>query len=363
LYYVDNRFLDRVFSVLSKKQADPAYSDKQLSAQHIPAVVDSSNPVEFVHSKKESNSAQISTADDSQLLEVLEATLSFLEDGNLEAALDGVIQVLNVDPLHQKANSVGGAILYGLQQFDTAEPLLYNAITSSNWTDIKSIINLANLFKTRGETELALKTLIKGYTSGNNSAADLTAVYDTSFAEVYLNASDYTKASEWYLSAALKLKTDEVAWLRASSLLFIPENQNLTVAENVLLRAVHENLNNSNLIFHLGLVMYATDRLKEAITFFEQAVRLDQSNIDAVIALATAQHAAENYPVAFDYYNYATQKAPNNPTLLANFALLLKEMGRNEDSTRIANLAYTAGPQEAVVARMMQKLGLVVKEM
>lgn len=311
-------------------------------------------------SAKSENNELINVAklDQDEIKSLLDRAMGSIENGEYESSLNLLIEILSIDPFHQKANSVAGALLLSLQQFDSAEQLLYNAVRVSNWTDTNAIVNLANSLLYKGDPQLALKTLVKGYNTANITDS---AMFNLVLADVYFNLSDFTKASEWYFSAAALLKTDERVWLQASTLFFPPASQNFKVAESVLVQAVQENRQNPKLLYYLGFVMYSTNRFSEAITFFKESIRLDKDYIDAVAGIAAAYHSSGDLKSAFEYYNSATSMKSDDPVVLANFAILLNEMGRKEDSIKVATLAYKANSTDKNVLKMMQILNLTVK--
>lgn len=294
-----------------------------------------------------------------QVAELLRTAEEKIEMGELESALDHLLDTVNRYPDDQRATALTGALLLSFQQFEAAEDMLYHAIRLSNWTDVPSIINLSNLLRLQGDPNLALKTLTKGYLSGDNSK-DEDGKLSFQFGEIYRNLSKYTEAHDFYLSAAIKMHTNEEAWLRASTLLSPESVRDFKVAENVLIEAVNQtNRNSSELIFYLGYVMYSTDRIDAAITFFTEAVVLDENNLQAWSGLATAYHTKREFDQAFQYYRRYLEKNPNNAAMLANFAVLLKEVDRIQEAEKVLSRAYDLDANDPIVLRIMQQLNAV----
>jgi tetratricopeptide (TPR) repeat protein len=324
----------------------------------------------------------------------------YIVNNQLENAVDQLVEVLAKVPDHQKANSMMGAILLSLHQYQNAEDFLYSAVKASNWTDYNAIINLATVLKVRGDAELALKTLSKGYSLYNDemkernstfssvsssatavsavssssvilsddtsavtatiTGSDKSASFALTFGEIYRNLSKYDEASSWYLSAAFILQNDEQVWLDASTLLFPPSYINITNAEKVLLHAVQLNPNSSLLSFYLGVTLYETNRLTEAITFLNHAVTLNSDNIPALNALAVAYHSNTDYSKAFNVYNEASMKDSNNIDLLMNFARLLFDINRQDDGILILQKAAEIDLTNPKLIAYIKSLGLVV---
>lgn len=274
-----------------------------------------------------------------------------LEDGQIEAALDHLLPILNRNASHQLANAWVGAILLSLNQTDVAESLLHSAVSLSNFKDYRSVANLGIALRQRGELGLALRVLLKGLEVAE-SLDDPIATLSRGIADVYVDLKNFTEASDWFLNAALHRPSEVenfVLAARAGDSVF---------AENVLLRGLEFNPNSSLLYYQLGLVMINKDRLKEAVTLLEQAVRLDEKNGEAVMAAATALHAMGEFGSALHHYGLALKLQPDNIILLANLSRLMQSLGRREEALQSLHRAASLSADHPEVAKAAQELGV-----
>ena len=116
----------------------------------------------------------------------------------MEAALDGLLIVIQIDEDNLECNRLIGSVLLAVQQQDLAEQFLYIAIKLSNWTDVSSLSNLAESMRARGDYELAIKIAAKGLHAVNQS--DPTGLLSNSLGLSYLSLQNYSLAAgEFYL--------------------------------------------------------------------------------------------------------------------------------------------------------------------
>jgi tetratricopeptide (TPR) repeat protein len=152
-------------------------------------------------------------------------------------------------------------------------------------------------------------------------------------------------AQAWYLASASLQPKNVDAWLKASTVLFENSEQNFEIAENCLLQGIMLNPNNSLLTFNMGVVLHATGRLQEAVTFYDEALRLDSSLQGAVANLATALHALGQFNEALPLYEKSLQENPGNAVLLGNFAVLLNSLNKPIAAYTAIERAVTLDPQ------------------
>jgi tetratricopeptide (TPR) repeat protein len=299
-------------------------------------------------------SPTISEEEAQRRMEIVEALMN---QNKLENAVDELVKILEGFPDCLPAQSVLGAILLSLQQFETAETFLYNAVRLSNWTDYASVVNLATVLRQNGDKELALKSVLKGWQVAKDAGTETRALA-AAFGDSYLELNNFKSAAEWYLAAAIAYENDADLWLKASTLRFPTAEQDNQIAENVLITAVSKNPDSADLLLSLGLIWYRNDKIKDAITLFEQVLRIDDQNNNALLAIATAHHSIMDTEAALHYYEIALKRLPNNVSLLANCAMLLHSIGRKQDAVALANKGYSLDPKNADVNRAFDDLGL-----
>lgn len=306
---------------------------------------------------------------DDDIKRLVTETEDLMSRGEVERAVDNLVQVLQLKPEHQQANAYLGAILLSLEQYDSAETLLLTAITASNWADVTSVMNLAKLLRIRGDFPLALRALMTSVNRTSDEIAvsdDLKLRLNIDVADTMIAAGNYSRAAEWYLMTALRFSTAErkltAVWLQASTVYFPSQHRNNQFAETVLLQALQlpYNRDEPELIFTLGLVLYATDRLNEAIACYEQVLRLtNNQHGEALAALATSYHSGRRFVEAERYYVAASQLMQTNAVLFANYARLLHQLpGRQQEAVVVVQRAFNLDPQSAEVLQAVSELGL-----
>jgi tetratricopeptide (TPR) repeat protein len=251
-----------------------------------------------------------------------------------------------------------GGLLLGLGQLDAAEPLLISSATQSNFSDYRSVANLALLQNRKGQPGLALRTLMKGYEAASKEDDRAVATLSNGIAEVYQSTTKYSLAADWYLQAALRNPKDEDLWLKASSLQFPEDGQDLKLAENVLLQGL-QSLPQSTLLLHsLGRSQLLIGRIDAAITLYEQALRLSPEDFNVIAGLATALHQSSQPRNALRFYQLALNKQPDNVVLLANSARLVALLGEQKQAAELLRRAHSLQPQNEDVRKVATDLGL-----
>eukprot|EP00981_Chlorochromonas_danica_P005299 scaffold1058_cov155-Ochromonas_danica.AAC.44 len=316
-------------------------------------VIRTASPVSQTHGSDAIETTQVSIdgIKEQNEEELIAIATKALEDGQIEVALDHLLPILNQNASHQLANAWVGAILLGLNQTDVAESLLHSAVSLSNFKDYRSVANLGIALRQRGELGLALRVLLKGLEVAE-SAEDPIATLSRGIADVYVDLKNFTEASDWFLNAALHRPSEVENFVLAARV------GDSVFAENVLLRGLQFHPNSSLLYYQLGLVMINKDRIKEAVTLLEQAVRLDEKNGEAVMAAATALHAVGEFESALQYYVLALKLEPDNIILLANLSRLMQSLGRREEALQSLQRAASLSADHPEVAKAARELGV-----
>lgn len=272
---------------------------------------------------------------------------TMIQHGQLEESVDKLLVAIKTSPRNREANALLGAVFLTLRQFDAAASYLYAAANISHWSDSTSVSNLAQVLLHGGDRDLARKVLAKGLAAvGNKDPSGNLAV---SMGDTLFASGNYSAASEWYLSAALSNPQDGDVWIKASTIRYPPHAQQLVFAENVLMKAIDLNPNNADVYFHLGLVLFTTNRIPEAIIMYEEAIRLDDKHFEAISGLATALHSLRRFPDAAAAYRVALALQPSNKQLISNYELLLQHFDASkaaESVTASSSSTITAQPSE-----------------
>lgn len=284
----------------------------------------------------------------------MEESKGLLLDGKVEEAVDHLLPIFKTRPDHTEANALVGAILLSVHRFELAEQFLFSAVNSSQWTNAGAVANLAQVFMQTDAVPLAVRTLRKGLdaVSGN----DETGAISLCFGDVTYFVGNYSEAADWYLLAALKRPTNIDIWVKASTVRYPVQGRNLKLAENVLVQALAVNRESSELLFNLGLAMHGSGRLNEAVTFYQEALRTNPANAEISSALATALHANGQYAQALTQYTASEAAQPStNPVFLANYALLLNNLGRKQEGRTMAMRALNIDPENVDAIRAMRE--------
>lgn len=295
------------------------------------------------------------------------AAEAFIKENKVPQALDELNIALTANVNHEQACLLTGIILLSVREYTTAEPLLYNAVNVSNWSNVNAIYHLSLLFSYQKEYDLSIRTLLKGMKSVVTT--DVNAyLYPYGLAENYYQLQNYNLSAQYYLYAAQQRTDDIEIWLKASTFYFPNDNQDaLTTSSNtilpytksydymerVLLQSIRANPNNPTLLYHLGVVLFNTQRVDKAIVVYEEAIRLRNDFPEAIAALATAYHATLRFQDALTYYNKAYQQNPQNIILLCNFAKLLHTLQNQKDAEMLLEKAsaINANHEEVLIAR------------
>lgn len=291
----------------------------------------------------------------SQILDTLDTMKSKILKGDLKDSLSGLLSILESDPGNFEGNRLAGAVLLALNQPKMAEKFLFNALTISNWTDLHSVANLAESFRLSDDPSLAEKIALRGLSHAQTGDQDSTGVLGYTLGAIYADLRNYTMSSDWYLASAFSQQNNIEAWVRASTLKFPLEYQDIKYAKNVLMQALELNPQNPELLFHLGIASYMDNRIEDAIALYRSALELDVSssikNLKA--SLATALHSAGRLQEAYEFYQQSAQSDPTNVILLSNYATLLCSQGYLPRGIEILKSAAKLNPQSKDVRRAM----------
>jgi len=306
-------------------------------------------------------STSTSSLSDDDVKKLVEQAATMIQSGQIEQAVDNLLPVIETKPGHLLANSYMGAILLGLEQYNSSETFLVNAVIGSNWTDLSAVMNFAKLQQYRGDWELAARSLLQGLnaTSALPIEKSTKARMSASLGDCFFGNGSYAQAAEWYLSAATMAPEETAYWVQASTVRFPPAGQNYSLAEMILLQAVTAKSDEPDLLFHLGLVFFATERTSEALIFFEQSLRLRPEHVETLGAAATAYHSLRKAEPALQLYRRAIAASVNQPNaaLLANFAMLLNLSGQKDEALQIAKEGQKIQADHPEVIRALQEIG------
>lgn len=275
---------------------------------------------------------------------------SQIQSGDLNSAAETLMRLLELDPNHVDAYGVLGATFLAQERYTLAEQVLHAAVALSNWTDVTSVGNLAEAVRANKDLDLAEKIAMTGIRLGGDQP-DPTGLISYTLGNIFYEKSNFTAAADWFLVAALKQRVNEMAWIRASTMLFPIEHRDYRTAENVLLEALNALPRSPKVNYYMGLVFHSTNRLSQAVTFYDESSKLDPGNADAFAALAVVLHATGSTEQAIVAYVEAVNLKPDDAQLSSNFAKLLAESGHLKEALQILDRVQKVHPDDASIAQ------------
>ena len=302
--------------------------------------------------EKDSGSlAAVKTISEQEINALVETANVFLEKGDMNAVIDTFFAVLDADPTRVDINTVLGTLLMNMERRDLAEGFLYAAVQQSNWTYVPAVATLAQTLRLDGDFDLSEKVAVRGLNAIENK--DETGQLSHALGVVTAMKGQWNVSADWFLAAALNKPIEVDYWLQASTIAFPTPHWDLKFAENVLLQALTYHPTNARLHYQLGQAMLYSNRMNEAITFFEESLRLDAELHQIKPLLATAYHSVRRFTEASVMYGEAIQRDQTNVVLVSNYALLLcsEFEDQQEAGLQLVTHAESIDPTNADVQR------------
>ena len=289
----------------------------------------------------------------------MEKAKNLISNKQYYEAVDILLDILEKAPFLGTANALVGASLLALGKNQFAEGFLYIAIQMSDWSDAVAIGNLAESLIQANDIDLAEKVSYQGlshYKSINET--DKTGFLAYSLGNINKVKSNYQSAADWYLTSALNNPDNIQAWLLASTTMFPLSNWDYKFAENVLYQALQHHGNNPDIVFKLGYVLHTSSppKVNEAITLYEETLRLKNDHGDALKSLATAYHSIGRSMDAIQLYDKAIQYNDQDVIMLSNYATLLLQTDNTnlkQAGIKVANKAARLSPNDPEVIKVL----------
>jgi tetratricopeptide (TPR) repeat protein len=315
-----------------------------------------------------SSSSSLKSLNETDIDSMLQEVELLISQEKFADAINSLLTIIETNPTHQKTNSLLGYCFLTIDQSDVAENFLYTAIYESNFTDFQAIVNFIESLKFNEKYDLAISFLLHLKSFPEEIVEQLESDYyslNYLIGTIYEYKKDFPMAQEWYLSAALTNPTNAngAAWLRASTILFPTEEKNLTLAESVLLQAIKANPLNSELLFNLGSLLHATNRILEAKVLYEETLRLNPNMTSALANLATILHTIGQLTDAKGYYEKAILLSTNNTILLVNYALCLSSLKFHSAAYEAIEQASVLDPNDLSIQTDKKKLDILLQNM
>ncbi|KAK3900675.1 hypothetical protein C8A05DRAFT_35680 [Staphylotrichum tortipilum] len=137
---------------------------------------------------------------------------------------------------------------------------------------------------------------------------------------------------------------------------------NMTAAEEYLKSAYSLCRTDPLLLNEMGIVLYHQDRLREAATFFTQALRVaDDTRADPHAWLAARTNLAHAYrrlgllDKALHEFDVVLRDGGKNAAVFCAKALILLDRGMPDDAAAVLHEALAVNPQDAVATELLNK--------
>ncbi|WP_435988323.1 tetratricopeptide repeat protein [Sulfitobacter sp. SH24] len=138
-------------------------------------------------------------------------------------------------------------------------------------------------------------------------------------AQATAKSGDHANAARLF-EKVLSTDADSVAALKGAGDAYSRMGQQ-SRAETVLVRAHELDPNNDEVLALLGRVFLAQDRSKEAVKYYDKALRANRSNISAITGKGVALDTMSQHLKAQKVYQEGLSTYPTNFVLRSNYAL------------------------------------------
>ena len=281
--------------------------------------------------------------------------LSLYNDNNLNEAVEQLIEILKVDSFHKESLSLIIHIYIKINESDLALKYINNCI--NNNYDLKKYLEIKyKLMIYKGDHNNALDALkrLHEFNPTINSVRELSNLYigleeldksesviqnffetNKSYSELYkgirhVKAGRNKLAEEAYKNV-LKKDKNNVDALRLLGLLAFRQ-RNYDVAEILFIRAIKLNPNFILLWENLAKCYRLQNKLEHAKKAFENLLKLDPKNDEAMGALGTIYIRLSDFDEGIQIYNNIINRNANRPRVHLSLGHAHKTVGNRKES-------------------------------
>ena len=281
--------------------------------------------------------------------------LSLYKDNNLNEAVEQLIEILKVDSFHKESLSLIIHIYIKINESDLAIKYINNCI--NNNYDLKKYLEIKyKLMVHKGDHNNALDALKRLHETNPtiNSVRELSNLYigleeldksesviqnffetNESYSELYkgirhVKAGRNKLAEEAYKNV-LKKDKNNVDALRLLGLLAFRQ-RNYDVAEILFIRAIQLNPNFILLWENLAKCYRLQNKLAHAKKAFENLLKLDPTNDEAMGALGTIYIRLSDFDEGIQIYNNIINRNANRPRVHLSLGHAQKTVGNRKES-------------------------------
>ncbi len=132
-------------------------------------------------------------------------------------------------------------------------------------------------------------------------------------------------------------------------------------AETLYRRSLAREPKQPHVQLNLGSLLTDMGRAAEGIALLRAVVRAQPNNVDALVALGQAQHAAREFDFAERHLRAARKLAPDDPVIALSLGGLLNDAGRPRDGETVLREALARTVAAPMRAALEHNLGVALK--
>ena len=174
-----------------------------------------------------------------------------------------------------------------------------------------------------------------------------------------LHLGHFEKAGE-FLKKAIASDTEISESFLSLALVYRAQNKTgdaITVLED----GISHDPDNSRLLTWRGILEIDREDLPSAAEFLHQAISADNKNIEAMMHLGNVMMELDELEIAERCYVSVKERSPGDIGTRCRLSVLLKRMGKRDESVKELEAAFVAAPAESdtfnEIALMLESLG------
>ena len=248
-------------------------------------------------------------------------------------------QAIQVDPYYHAAYYMLGLSYSNRKNYSVAEKYFLQSIELKHRHQ-EAYTELAYIYKKQNLFDKALEYYNKSLNTGPSNGSILSNI-----GEIYLNKGNLEKAESYYKKTLnqkdKRFYLDEIAYfyLKTGRLKkswnYLKDSFNLfpddaTLKTKIDLYKKYLDKNNFYALASVGFIYYSLDKYKEAIEYFEKALKFNKSEFDQYYKLGMSYKKTYNYKKAILYLEEAIANNPNHYGANLNLGLIYNLDSYNE---------------------------------
>jgi len=278
----------------------------------------------------------------------LQRSILYHENGNLEEAEKGYLELIKENPEDGKLNFLLGTLYLQGGRPDVSSVFLGKSV-SKNPSNTKAINNLGLAYQSMGRYDDAIKLfkaaikVDKNYLSAYNNLAICCQL-----------TGDYQNAVEILLTALSINQNDSETNYNLGTVLH--KNGEFEKAIKYYKKAVELNSKSAETYYNIALIKIDNKEFESAETFLKKSYEIQPNNFDILFNLGFVNEQLKNYTSAENFYNAAYKLNPSSSELNFNLGNIFKE---NKNWKR-AEEFYTAALEINADAKIFNNLGFIL---